>query len=242
MKIPRFTAFAAVALVANLAGSISANAQAALVNVVHGINGTDLGVNEAYVVDIAVDGSCDLPDVSFRDIARDLPLDSGKHEIEIYQDDPLLADCAGTLIVTGRIDLADGENASLVAHLNQSGVPAITKVSNNVADMDPTDSRLAIVHAAVAPPVDIFVQVKRKKHGKWQFSNNVRIDGLRNGEQSFPTDVSAEKTWLRVSPDSNSRKLFAQRLMLDPEVSYTVFAVGTPANDTFEFLVLDILE
>ena len=206
-----------------------AQAQDASVQVVHGINGTDLGFDEALPVDISVDGACALTGVSFRDIARDVALPAGSYEIAVTLADEAAGPCAGLLAVGGRVDLAVFENATIIAHLNQSASPALTKVSNDVSPLAAHDTRLAVVHAAVAPPVDVSIRRKRA---------SVRVDGLANGEQSFPSDVPAGSYDVRISPDTSFRSVARVKVPLDEQVSYTAFAVGSLENGTFDLILL----
>ena len=233
MKTLSTLAVAAAGFLALQAWAQPAQAQDASVQVIHGINGSDLGLDEALTVDISVNGGCALPGVSFRDIARNVPLPAGSYEIAVS-----LADegnpCGGLLAVSGRVELAVFENASIIAHLNQGGSPTLTKVTNNVSTLGAHETRLAVVHAAVAPPVDVQARPKRGS-----FRNSIRIDGLANGEQSFPGDAAAGDYQVRISPDTSFRSLAKVDLRLDEQVAYTAFAVGSLANGTFDLILLD---
>lgn len=215
----------------SIMASLPAQAQGALATVIHGINGSDLGATEDLPVDIAVDGGCALTAVPFRAIARDVPLPTGPHEIEVFLNDPAQGDCGGTLAVTARIDLAVGENATVIAHLNQSGAPALTKVSNNAGPLDANRARLSVVHAAVAPAVDVLANKGRKV---------VFINSLSNGQQSYPTATQNGRYHVRIRPDFSRKSLVRTNLKLEDGVSYTVFAVGTLDKGSFELIVLDI--
>ena len=229
MKALSTFAVAAAGLLAVQAWAQPAQAQDASVQVIHGINGSDLGFDVALPVDIAVNGGCALEGVSFRDIARNVPLPAGSYDIEVSLADASTP-CDGLLAVSGRVDLAVFENASIIAHLNQAGSPTLTKVTNDVSDLDSGKARLAVVHAAVAPPVNITSKRKRSR---------IRIFGLANGEQSFPSDVGAGTYKLRISPATSFKSLVRVPVTLDPQVSYTAFAVGSLENGTFDLIVLD---
>ncbi len=232
MKTLSTLVIATAGLVAVQAWAQPAQAQDASVQVIHGINGTDLGLEESLPVDISVDGGCALTGVSFGDIARDVALPAGSYEIAVS-----LADtdkpCQGLLVLTSRIDLSAFENASVIAHLNQSASPTLTKVSNNVSTLGVYDTRLAVVHAAVAPPVDVLVRPKRGSYRGGLF-----IDGLANTEQSFPSDAAAGDYQVRISPDTSFKSVAKVNVTLDEQVSYTAFAVGSLANGTFDLIVL----
>ena len=54
-----------------------------IVYVVHGINGTDLGLSEALPVDVSLNGACALPGFTFGEIVGPLELPVGSYDIAI---------------------------------------------------------------------------------------------------------------------------------------------------------------
>jgi hypothetical protein len=214
-----------------LGGSIVAQpAQAADTYVVHGINGIDLGQNEALPVDIAVDGACAFERVEFGEVLGPANLDTGPHQIRVS-----LADeqpCAGPLALTARIDVSIAETAIVVAHLDQQGAPRLSKFTTNADPLDHADARLTAYHTAAAPNVDLRV----RQPGVSGFL--AAIKGLANGEASFPAEVPAGSYELRVSPSTESGAGFNPPLAdipieLEAGSAYAVFAAGSLANETF---------
>jgi hypothetical protein len=199
--------------------------------VVHGVNGLDVGAAEDYIVDIEIDGACDLPDVMFRDIVQTpAPLATGSHDIAVYESDGTCT--SGTLLISGHINVADGETSTLVAHLDQNGVPTLNKFTNNLSPIEVGDARVAIVHAAFARPLDVKVKGKR---GFKTFANNIT-----NGQQSFARDVYAKNTRYRITPSTNRRSLLSFSENLMDGHAYTVIMVGSRPFGTLEVLTQDI--
>ena len=118
------------------------NADAAEVYVVHGIPGADLNLDPTLPVDISVDGGCLLTNVTFGGIAGPVSVATGKHEIEVRVTD---GSCTGTLAVTGRVDLALGETAIIIAHLDQNGAPKLTKFTAKQGMLGEGIARIAVV-------------------------------------------------------------------------------------------------
>ena len=148
----------ALALAGLLASAGGAAAQSTLegeVTVVHGINGMDLGLDEALPVDIAVNGGCALEDVPFRTISDAIALPAGSYAIDVSLSDGVEGNCDASLLAfSGTADLAVAESATLVAHLDQNGAARLSQFSNQVGPIAPGDTRVAVIHAAAAPAVD----------------------------------------------------------------------------------------
>ncbi len=206
-------------------------AAAADVYVVHGIPGDDLGLPNELPVDISVDGGCALDDVPLGTVFGPIELPTGPHDIEIRVSDGVDGTCTGLLAVTGSIDLAVAESAAVVAHLDANGTAKISKFTNEVS---PTDgvARIAVVHAAAAPAVD--VKAKGPKGAK------LLIRDLKNGHQSFAADVPEGSYKVRIGASGGGTVAGPLELPLDADVAYTAIAVGSLDNETFDVLVLAI--
>ena len=206
-------------------------AAAADVYVVHGIPGKDLGLPPELPVDISVNGACALDDVVFGDVLGPVDLPTGAHEIEIRVSDGVEGTCSGLLAVTGRIDLAVAESATVTAHLDQNGAARITKFTNKVSETGKA-ARIAIVHTAAAPPVD--VKARGEKGAKLQ------VRDLKNGHQSYAADVPAGAYKVKIGASGGGTVFGPAELSLESDVAYTAFAVGSLENETFGVLILAI--
>ena len=215
-----------------LVASFAMPAAAASVYVVHGIPGKDLGLPPELPVDISVDGGCALDDVEFGAVLGPVELPTGPHAIEIRVSDGVEGTCTGLLAATGSIDLAVAENAAVVAHLDQNGTARISKFTNKVAATEGA-TRIAVVHAAAAPAVD--VKARGQKGAK------LRLQDLKNGHQSYAADVPAGTYTVKIGAANGGGTVFGPaELPLDADVAYTAIAVGSLDNETFEVLVLAI--
>ncbi len=58
-------------------------------------------------------------------------------------------------LVTGEAALAEGDNATIVAHLTDTGEPALTVYANDVSTLAEGDARVAVRHTAATGPVDV---------------------------------------------------------------------------------------
>ncbi len=214
-----------------IVSEVSANDNDATVYVVHGIQG-----DNGFPVDIEVVGlGCALTGVTFGDIARQ-NLPAGTYELKIYVAGES-SSCDGTFAVGATVNLAISENASIIAHLDQNSAATVSKFSNNVSTLDEENTRVAVVHAAAAPKVD--VRLKSRNPNRELF-----VYDLANGEQSSATDTPANTYEVRISPTSGDTTLehpvFRSEVELEAGTAYTAFAVGSLTNETFEILPLAI--
>lgn len=227
----------ALALCLNI---VSATAEAQLeanVYVVHAINGTDIGFDEALPVGVKAgpageDLACLIGALSFKDTpVGPVPLPAGKYDIEVR-----VGGCDGPLAVSTTVDLAALENASIVAHLTEQGIPVLTKFVNDVR-MTGHESRISIRHTAAAPSVNVLLQKYKSRHGEW-------IRNLVNGEQGT----------VEVRPGNYSATVFSSDFpykkiagpipadLSDSDLFVIVYAVGSLKNGTFDVLpqVIDL--
>ena len=138
----RFLALIAAAALSALA--IAGLAQAAKVTVVHGV--PDLAV------DVYVNGDLTLEDFQFETVTDPLDLPAGEYQIEVRAaGEP--ADSAPA--ISGSATVADDTNASIVAHLDESGSPTLSVFVNDTATIQAGDARLTVRHTAAAPAVDV---------------------------------------------------------------------------------------
>ena len=202
---------------------------AAEVTVIHGINGTDLGFDEALTVDVNANGIC-IEDLSFRDqLPTGLP--AGRYDIAISLAGGEEGDgCTGAVAVSGVIDIALTEDATIIAHLNEEGAPALTKYSNDIGDTDHNRARVSVRHAAAAPPVRVLFK-------RWRFPNALlpldnpgsRTVALRAGD--YDVQVFDDQRGLLPMP------LTGMIPLTFPMNTYSIaYAVGSVDNGTFELL------
>lgn len=207
---------------------LQANSQSgdAMVYVVHGISGTDLGAAEALPVDVFVSGvGCALQGFEFRDIEGPLALPAGSYDIEVrLTDGP--NPCEGTVAISApSVMLEAGKNVSIVAHLaeNTTPTPTASVFANNVTRV-PGRARIAAHHAANFGAVDVLVD------------GAVAFAGVTNGQQGVAMLRPGEHD-VAIAVAGTDTKAFEETLVLRPFTLYNAYAVGTPGNGTFEVLL-----
>ncbi|MGI9437478.1 MAG: DUF4397 domain-containing protein [Geminicoccaceae bacterium] len=215
-------------------------AEAADVFVVHGIPGGDLGLAPELTVDIAVNGSCLLPGAQFGNVAGPVNLDPGAYDIKISLADPGNP-CGGALAVTANVDVGIAPASIVIAHLDQNGGPVISKFTTKTATVDPAEARITVYHTAAAPKVDLRLN-RDPGHER-----AAAVQGLANGEQTFPADLAAGGYRALISPASGRPDRFLPAIADIPVTlsggsATAVFAVGSLDNQTFNVIPVAVIE
>jgi hypothetical protein len=200
----------------------------ATVTVIHGIEGSDLGLDPHLPVDVSVEGvGCVLTGFTFGQISPRLELPAGSYDIEVRLSD---GECTGDVAIRKEgVPFGAGENATVIAHLDADGSPDASKFTN---DVSPGHGRLALHHTAAAGAVDIAVY----KVWWWFFKKVLSLAGVTNG-QSASEDVDPGTYYARIRPSGSNKKLFFDRVPVPRNTAVFVYAVGTPSNGTFQVIV-----
>jgi hypothetical protein len=229
-----YKSISSIALISVLAFTCSAWADAT-VYVVHGIPGSDLGLDPELPVDISVNGSCEIQDFRFGDILGPIELPAGSYDIEISESDPNNP-CGNppVISVTG-LELMDGVNYSVVAHLDEFGTPTATAFVNNADPTGRGKSRLIAHHTAAAPAVD--VTVAREEDGT---GPSLTIPDFVSGDQA-EAEVRPGEWWVSIAPAGSGMPVFGPvAVELEPFTAYLVYAVGSVDTGTFTLLIQPI--
>ena len=198
----------------------------ASVYVVHGINGTDIGAAEALPVDVEVSGQgCVLEGVEFRDIEGPLTLPAGTYDITVRL--AAAEACSGDAAIQANgVQLQDGDDVSVTAHLDASGAPTASLFANDLSEASGS-TKVSPRHAAAFGPVDVVV------NGSAAFEN------VPNGQAG--TAVLDPGTYnVQIQTPDNQTTAFEADLELSAGTLYAAYAVGTVANGTFEVLLQTI--
>lgn len=148
MKTTRALAAAAtaVAVVALAVPASASTTGSATVSVLHAVPG--------LTVDVYANGEELIPDFTPGTLTDPLTLPAGTYDLAVFEAgaDPATA--------TPAIELADatvpaGANVTVVAHLGETGTPALTPFVNDVSALEAGKARLAVRHTAAAPAVDV---------------------------------------------------------------------------------------
>ena len=229
MKV--FKRFAAAGLLLLGASYSAASAAQGTVYVVHGIPGVDLGLPTDLPVDVSVNGACALEGLVFGEIIGPLPFEAGSYDINISLADPTTPCAANPVISAPGVEIQDGENYSIVAHLDESGGITASVFVNELATTRRT-ARVNVAHVAAAPRVD--VRLKRSRYW-WLPARLIRDVG--NGDQG---DILLGRGDfdVRILPTGSRHPVFGPLpVTLERKVAYGVYAVGSLANGTFTLLL-----
>lgn len=198
--------------------------QAAELSVVHGVNGTDLGLAEALPVDISLSGSCALKNVPFRTVSSTLQVAAGSHEVVIRLSN---GNCTGALVAQTRLDLSINENSTIVAHLSEEGAVRLTKFIN---DRQPTANNLGRVtlrHTAAAPAVDIWYRARRA-------SRVVRA--LRSGEQNGSETIANSYNFIIYTSSPRRQALPNVSQSVEANQQLIVYVVGSAKKGSLSLI------
>jgi hypothetical protein len=120
-------------------------ASAAMVTVVHGINGADLGAASSLPVDIAVNGTCAIKGLTFTQTTR-VELAGGSYSVTVH---PANGSCSAAPVITQSVAVpSSARYVGLVANLSDAGVPKLSAFVNDA----PYKRALFVNNAAANAP------------------------------------------------------------------------------------------
>lgn len=219
-------------VVATLAGSAFAQGpRPATLTVIHGINGTDLGLDEALPVDVKVNGEVALAGFEFRSIVGPLELPAGGYDIEVS-----LADAenpgSNPAVITASVELAAGTDYSAIAHLAEDGAPSLAAFVNAFPSPTSNQPLLTVRHTAAAPTVDVRARNLRSPQSP------LVIEDLTNPNQAGPVSISVGVYFVSIAPANSSVPVLGPVPFAPlPRTSYLVYAIGSLENGTLELLI-----
>ncbi|MEQ8148088.1 DUF4397 domain-containing protein [Streptomyces sp. OP7] len=122
----------------------SAAQDTAMVSVVHGIPG--------MTVDVYANGDELLSDFEPGTVTEPQSLDAGTYDIQVFEagQGP-----DGTPALEKEVEVAEGDTATIAAHLTADGKPQLTAFADDVSKVDAGKARLTVRHVAAAPAVDV---------------------------------------------------------------------------------------
>ena len=206
----------------------NAPAAPAAVTVIHGIPGEDLGADPALPVDISAAGvGCLITGLEFTEVLSGLSLPAGSYDLEVRLSDGA---CGGTVAVSvAGVAFAEGEDATVIAHLDEGGSPVASKFTNDTSEIGGRRARVIAHHTAAAPAVDITL---RNLLGH----RAVRLEGVTNG-QSGGGEVRRGLYILRIAPAGERRSVLRAFAPLPGGDLALVYAVGSLSSGTFQLIV-----
>ncbi|GAA3503822.1 DUF4397 domain-containing protein [Streptomyces prasinosporus] len=116
----------------------------AMVSVFHGIPG--------MTVDVYANGDELLGDFEPGTVTDPQALDAGTYDIQVFEAG---RGPDGAPALEKEIEVPEGANATVAAHLGAGGEPQLTAFVNDVSQVDAGQARLTVRHVAAAPAVDV---------------------------------------------------------------------------------------
>lgn len=203
-------------------GLISDLAHAATVNVIHGINGRDLGAARALPVDIAVNGECALTGVRFGQQAA-VEFAAGDYDITVHLS---TGDCSSDAVISETVSIPeteleeDNRSFTAVASLTGRGTPQLKIFSDSFPLVS---SAVTLRHVAFAPQVTVRSQFE----GGTAFTS-----AIRNGREvpmGFWTDKAATYSYV-VTAGKSSKPLLNLRGSVKVGTARLLHIVGSAKN------------
>lgn len=195
---------------------------------VHGIDGRDLGAQKGFLVDIAVNGGCAIPNFKFGEITDYIALPAGNYRVEIS---PADGACGQSAVLSANIKIRSGQYTTAVAHLDTGGSPTASVFKDNLSQARAKYGRLTVRHTAAAPTVDVTVSPKKGRTTNFTFS------GVSNGQQGHATFFN-KTYWARIYPYLGSEFVAGPvAAPVEAGANLFVYAVGSLSGSTFTVLV-----
>lgn len=206
---------------------------AATVTLVHGINGADVGQEEALPIDVWINGELKLTDVTFRTFSEPLTLPSGMSTIEIYAAGALGQGVA-TPLASVQAEFENGLDYSVLAHLDLLSEPTLTAFFNDLSALAGRNVyRETVRHGAVAPVIDAIWYPRRPNNPPQA------VLDVANSEEGGPADFGAPPFCLDLfikDAGSGDELLGPVPFLARRRVYYYHYLVGSEANGTLEVL------
>jgi hypothetical protein len=193
------------------------------VTVIHGVPG--------LIVDVYVNGTKTLPSFAPNTVTGMLELPEGNYDIVIVPEggDP------ATPAISGSAFLNAGANVSIVAHLDAAGSPTLGVFVNDVSDIMPGKTRLAVRHTAAAPEVDVALY-RGARTGNYVAT----LMDLANGNEAA-VDVRPGRYSATLAPAGVPEPVFGPAtVVLNPKVLNIVYAVGSLSDGSLTLLTQTI--
>lgn len=115
-----------------------------MVSVFHGIPG--------LTVDVYANGDELLSDFKPGTVTDPQSLDAGTYDMKIFEAG---TGPEGTPALEQKVEVPEGGNATVAAHLSADGKPRLTAFTNDVSEVGAGKARLTVRHVAAAPAVDV---------------------------------------------------------------------------------------
>lgn len=204
----------------------------AKIYIVHGINGSDLGLPADLPVDISVDAACALPNFTFGQITDAINLPGGTYSVAIRPANSAAPCSEAPLLGPISLTFGDGGSYAVVANLTEAAAPTASMFMLDTGLIKKGTARVILAHTAAAPTVD--VRLGRNLVNKPMKS--AVIPGFSNGEQAQVDVRSGKYQAALYLPGTMNVAFGPATLFLAPKTTTLVFAVGNISTGTFTLL------
>jgi hypothetical protein len=191
---------------------------AANVNVVHGIDGRDLGLPQSLPVDIAVNGTCALKGVTFKQSAV-VELRPADYTVTVHQAN---GSCSQAAVITKRFTIPNDSSSSFsaVASLDNQGTPQLAIFNNSRELVIPPS--VTVRHLAKAGPV--FVKYSSRELPRSQVSR------IRNGRSATLAVLTSRLPYTATIFTRLGRNAVARLTGVERKRFTIINLVGSQAN------------
>lgn len=176
-------------------GASALPAHAAKVNVIHGIDGRDLGASRDLPVDIAVNGVCSLRGVTFTQQAL-VELGTGTYQITVHPSDGA---CSNGAVIAQSVTIPSESETSrftAVASLTASKAPQLA-----VFETQLFAPRVSVTHLAAAGPINVEVSATDYKYLGRPIKSRIK-----NGQQGASYGFLARRIRYRIDIKTGSQR------------------------------------
>ena len=185
-RLPQSAAFALALLVGLVLTAPTARADdsGAVATVVHGVPGLE--------VDVYVNGANAIPGFLFGTVTDPIPLVAGDYDLAVLPAGGTFPDDA---VLTASATLEDGDNVSIVAHLEADGTPALSIFANDLSLPASGEGRVVVRHLAAAPKVDVGLE---RRWYRWWYPV-AKLEDVTNGDEAS-SDLHAARYRATIFP------------------------------------------
>jgi len=194
-----------------------------VVTVVHAIP-TGFGADK---VDVYANGALLLND-AVPGAMKSFSIEPGSQQIAIYADGVVPTSGTASVLSFRPVYLAQGINASFVAHLDSAGKATLSLFKNMNTEPGKKRSWLTVRHVAAAPAVDIATDSVTLFRSLT--NGNERKVSLRYG--SYPTEVRLAGTTTVAIPKAN--------ITIKDNVNMVVYAWGSASKGNLGYLIQEV--
>lgn len=185
-------------------------------------------------VDVYVNGARLIDDFTFGKTAGPLTLPAAKYNVEIRTPD------GATALIKKAVTVPGGGNFSVVASfVDAAGTPGLNVFANRTLPLPANRARVALHHAAAAPPVDVYLGRFPSARTN-PFLRRKVAAAAPNGAQANLWLRSTKKYLVDVELPRGPRVLSLDALQFPSRSMTNVYVVGSAAGGTLQVITANV--